>query len=111
MSKKDMVCKTCEGAELPQRYNWRKTGVAGVLACGICNNETDFRFKHAEQRGYNKWLVQAKKTGKNVFRCRRDNKWALPDWEEASDAAFALGKRAYYDERCGFLHLTSRMTA
>ena len=107
MNANDMNCATCADAGLKQKHSWRKTQMKGVLVCNSCLNSTDFRFQHAEIRGGNGWLYLIQKFGKIAFRCRRDRKWAFPDWDKAREYAHAYGQRAYYDDKCGFIHLSS----
>ena len=109
MTAKDMLCQTCADAGLPQRYNWVRSDLPGVMTCSQCQHTTDFRFKHAEVSGGNKFLRLIEKFGKSAFRCKADGKWAFPNWENAREYATAYGQRAYNDDRCGFIHLTSQL--
>lgn len=107
MSIKEMRCQNCAGAGLNQRFSWGRTHIKGILMCQVCRHNTDFRFQHAEKHGGNGWLFTVVKFGKTAFRCKRDKKWAFPNWDKAHEYAGAYGQRAYYDHKCGFIHLTS----
>ncbi len=75
----------------------------------MCGRTSDFRFQHATVHGGNKFLTLVRNVGKRAFTCRVDGKLAFATIQDAAKYPTPKPRRAYYDERCGFNHLTSQL--